>query len=67
LQGLQRTQGIERMTTERSCARFVYWWNGEYEGYCELPEHHEGDHFDGLSWFDDDDNCTDHLHEDEHG
>jgi hypothetical protein len=40
----------------RTCGKFVYWWNGEYEGNCELLEDHEpGDrHFDGLSWFNDD-------------
>lgn len=36
------------------CERMVYWWDGEYEGSCELPKNHKGPHFDGLSWFDDD-------------
>lgn len=36
------------------CGKFVYWWDGEYEGECELPEGHDGPHFDGLSWYDDD-------------
>lgn len=36
------------------CRRMVYWWDGEYEGECELPKLHKGPHFDGLSWFDDD-------------
>lgn len=36
------------------CGKAVFWWDGEYEGECELPEGHEGDHFDGLSWFNDD-------------
>lgn len=35
------------------CNRFVSWWDGEYEGNCELPEGHEGPHWDGMSWFDD--------------
>lgn len=37
------------------CGRFVSWWSGEYEGNCELPKDHEpsGQHYDGLSWFDD--------------
>lgn len=37
------------------CGRNVYWWEGEYEGECQLPEGHEpnGIHFDGLNWFDD--------------
>lgn len=38
----------------KRCARFVSWWDGEYEGECELPEGHGGPHFDGLSWYDDD-------------
>jgi|GEM_PF-4501044 hypothetical protein len=33
------------------CRECVYWWDGEYEGNCELPEGHEGHHFDGLSCF----------------
>lgn len=45
------------------CGEFVSWWEGEYEGTCELPPEHEGDHFDGLSWFDDDHQCTDYRHE----
>jgi hypothetical protein len=47
------------------CDRFVHWWDGEYEGNCELPKEHDGDHWDGTSWFDDDNGCTDHLHPDE--
>lgn len=46
----------------RTCNAFVSWWDGEYEGNCELPEDHEGDHFDGLSWFNDDRDCTDVNH-----
>lgn len=37
-----------------ACARFVSWWDGEYEGTCELPEGHQGPHYDGMSCFDDD-------------
>lgn len=44
------------------CGKAVYWWDGEYEGECELPEGHEGDHFDGLSWFNDDGEDTDDAH-----
>jgi hypothetical protein len=36
------------------CGKFVYWWDGEYEGNCELADSHDGPHFDGLSWYDDD-------------
>lgn len=36
-----------------TCDRFVYWWEGEYEGNCELPEGHDGPHYDGMNWFDD--------------
>lgn len=42
------------MTEVKRCAQFVSWWDGEYEGECELPEGHRGPHFDGLSWYDDD-------------
>lgn len=34
------------------CGKFVSWWNGEYEGTCELPEGHAGPHYDGISCFD---------------
>jgi len=50
------------------CYAFVSWWNGEYEGNCELPPNHEGDHWDGLSWFREEDGemiCTDDEHEKE--
>ena len=36
------------------CRKFVFWWDGEYEGECELSKDHEGPHYDGLSWYDDD-------------
>ena len=39
---------------QKFCGRFVSWWDGEYEGECELPEGHGGHHHDGLSWFNDD-------------
>jgi hypothetical protein len=45
--------------SERVCGRHVYWWDGEYDGNCGLPEGHEGPHFDGLSWFDDDNHEVD--------
>lgn len=45
------------------CGEFVYWWDGEYEGNCELADGHEGDHFDGLSWYNDDHECTDNHHD----
>lgn len=44
------------------CEEHVYWWNGEYDDNCKLPERHEGDHFDGLSWFNNDNECTDDEH-----
>jgi hypothetical protein len=44
------------------CGKHVYWWDGEYEGDCELPEGHEGDHWDGRSWYDDDGNMTGYEH-----
>lgn len=37
-----------------ACTASVSWWSGEYEGDCELPEDHTGDHFDGMAWFNDD-------------
>lgn len=39
------------------------WWDGEYEGNCELPPNHGGDHWDGLSWFNDDLELTDYDHD----
>jgi hypothetical protein len=44
------------------CGKAVSWWDGEYEGECELPEGHEGDHFDGISWFNDDGEDTTNEH-----
>jgi hypothetical protein len=39
----------------RPCYQFVSWWDGEYEGNCELrADHPPGIHCDGMSWFDDD-------------
>lgn len=39
--------------TKTACGAHVYWWDGEYEGDCELDEGHDGPHFDGVSWYDD--------------
>lgn len=50
------------MSTQTTCSRTVFWWDGEYEGQCALPPDHEGDHHDGAFWFDDDNECVDHLH-----
>ena len=48
---------------ERSeCGQRIYAWNGEYESECVLPEEHDGDHFDGLSWYGAE-GFTDHNHE----
>ena len=33
------------------CWERVYWYDGEYDDNCELPDGHEGHHFDGLSCF----------------
>ena len=52
------TQNQEGTYKQKLCGKTVYWWGGEYEGECELGEGHEGDHFDGLSWYDDDGNQT---------
>lgn len=38
-----------------ACCQPVNWWEGEYEGTCELRLDHPPDlHFDGMSWYDDD-------------
>ncbi len=42
-----------------ACGKFVYWWEGEYEGECELREGHGGPHYDGMSWFNDDNEQVD--------
>lgn len=41
------------------CGKFVTWWNGEYEGNCELRPHQDSPHFDGQSWYDDEGNEVD--------
>lgn len=43
-----------KLVEEGACGRTVYWWGGEYEGECKRPQGHRGDHYDGSSWFDDD-------------
>lgn len=51
------------MNKVKLCEQPVSWWDGEYEGNCELPEGHEGDHYDGMSWYNDDHDNTDLDHE----
>jgi hypothetical protein len=51
---------LDRM--ERVCQGHAYWWEGEYEGDCCLQLRHTGDHFDGLSWFNNNNEDTGHLH-----
>lgn len=42
-------------TSEPKCGKRVSWWEGEYEGDCQLALDHDGGaHFDGVVWFDDD-------------
>ena len=42
------------------CNKHVYWWDGEYDGDCELPKNHLYPfHYDGISYFDDDNNNRD--------
>jgi hypothetical protein len=36
----------------KPCGYVLSWWDGEYEGECIRPEDHTGDHFDGMSWCD---------------
>jgi hypothetical protein len=44
-----------------ACNAHVYWWDGEYDGDCELPKGHlEPFHYDGISYFDDDNNNRDY-------
>lgn len=43
------------------CGVHVYWWDGEYDGDCELRKGHlEPFHYDGVSYYDDDNNNRDH-------
>ena len=45
---------------KEKCNKHVYWWDGEYDGDCELPKGHlEPFHYDGVSYFDDDNNNRD--------
>jgi hypothetical protein len=50
---------MEPTSQVRECAAPVYWWEGEYDMACELPEGHDGPHFDGLSWFNDENEPVD--------
>ncbi len=37
------------------CGKTVSWWEGDYEGECELPKGHlEPFHYDGVSYYDSD-------------
>lgn len=40
--------------SKQTCNKSVSWWDGEYEGVCELPKGHQGPHYDGISCFLDD-------------
>lgn len=40
--------------SELICGQSVSWWDGEYDGECELPKGHQGPHYDGMSCFTDD-------------
>ncbi len=42
------------MDDQPTCGAMACWWDGEYEGHCELPAQHPGHHWDGLSCYDDD-------------
>lgn len=39
---------------EALCAAEVFWWDGQYEGTCQLDPDHDTPHFDGLFWYGDD-------------
>lgn len=40
--------------TKELCNKSISWWDGEYDGECELPKGHQGPHYDGMSCFTDD-------------
>jgi hypothetical protein len=50
------------MNVSGFCGYMLVMYDGEYEGECERPLGHEGDHCDGLSWYDDDAELTDEEH-----
>lgn len=51
---------VNHPTPDEVCGRTVYWWDGEYEGECELKKGHlEPFHYDGSSYFDDDNSNRD--------
>lgn len=50
---LKLNHAIQLGDTENACLAHVTWYEGEYEGSCELPEDHTGHHFDGQSCYDD--------------
>lgn len=41
------------MTKQPECGAHVYWWDGEVDDNCELPQGHQGPHHTGYFWFDD--------------
>lgn len=52
------------MNDIKLCYKSVYWWDGEYEGDCQLPENHlELYHFDGIHYYDDDNESRDEEQE----
>ena len=47
----------QELEDKELCGKAVYWWSGEYEGNCELPQGHlEPFHYDGTSYYDDEEN-----------
>ena len=45
------------------CDASVYWWDGEFEDYCELPTDHEGHHSGRYACWDDDNEAVEGCEE----
>lgn len=62
--GVSQSANQPEPSLPEKCNMHVYWWDGEYDGDCELPKGHlEPFHYDGISYFDDDNNNRDYEQE----
>lgn len=44
-------RGVLQIGDVSMCGVMLSMWDGEYEDTCLLDDGHEGDHFDGSTWF----------------
>lgn len=43
--------GGDQVSVFVECGAQMYAWDGEYDGECERERDHDGDHYDGVSWY----------------